>query len=251
MLTGKATAPATSNANARLPQKSGSSSPASITSGMATITPVSTIVGLTCVCLRSSLVTKGFVDSGTTPVSSAVAPQTLNDAITGELMRRHSTAAVLFHHAVAERLGLGPTDHKCLDLLRERGPMTGSALAAITGLTSGAITGVVARLERSGYVRREPDPSDGRRLILSLVPERMRGLGAVFGPIREDAATLLEGFDDEQIAAIAEFLARSTELIYRHAAMLRAQSRMRPALGTRHGDGHDVDREPDPGDAHG
>src|SRR5215203_7474527 len=94
----------------------------------------------------------------------------LRGRIMGPLSRRFSAATVLFHHAVAERLGLGPTDHKCLDLLRERGPMTGSALAAITGLTSGAITGVVARLERAGYVRREPDPSDGRRLILSLVP---------------------------------------------------------------------------------
>src|SRR5829696_7912643 len=91
----------------------------------------------------------------------------LADEIVGILARRHSTAAVLFHHAVADRLGLGPTDHKCLDLLRERGPMTGSDLAALTGLTSGAVTGVVARLERAGYVRREPDPSDGRRLILS------------------------------------------------------------------------------------
>jgi hypothetical protein len=47
----------------------------------------------------------------------------LAEEIVGRLARRHSTAVVLFHHAVAERLGLGPTDHKCLDLLRERGPM--------------------------------------------------------------------------------------------------------------------------------
>jgi DNA-binding MarR family transcriptional regulator len=77
------------------------------------------------------------------------------EEIVGRRMRRFSTAAVLLHHAVAERLDLGPTDHKCLDVLREHGVMTGSALAAITGLTSGAITGVVARLERAGYLRRE------------------------------------------------------------------------------------------------
>src|SRR5258708_28740608 len=92
----------------------------------------------------------------------------LADEIVGGLARRHSTAVVLFHHAVAERLGLGPTDHKCLDLLRERGAMAGSDLGAITGLTSGAITGVVARLERSGYLRRDPDPHDGRNQILHL-----------------------------------------------------------------------------------
>src|SRR5437763_16981351 len=95
----------------------------------------------------------------------------LADEIVGQLARRHSTAVVLFHHAVAERLGLGPTDHKCLDLLRERGAMAGSDLSAITGLTSGAITGVVARLEQAGYVRREPDPDDGRKQILHLALE--------------------------------------------------------------------------------
>src|SRR6266704_6667965 len=96
----------------------------------------------------------------------------LADEIVGRLARRHSTAVVLFHHAVAERLGLGPTDHKCLDLLRERGPMAGSDLGAITGLTSGAITGVVARLEQAGYIRREADPHDGRKQILYPALER-------------------------------------------------------------------------------
>ncbi len=61
------------------------------------------------------------------------------------------------------RLGLGPSDHKCLDLVRERGPMTAARLAALTGLTTGAITGVVARLERGGLVARRPDPDDGRK----------------------------------------------------------------------------------------
>src|SRR5438067_4977297 len=96
----------------------------------------------------------------------------LADEIVGQLARRHSTAVVLFHHAVAEGLGIGPTDHKCLDLLRERGTMTSSEMAAITGLTTGAITGVVGRLERAGYVRRESDPHDGRKQILHPVPMR-------------------------------------------------------------------------------
>jgi DNA-binding MarR family transcriptional regulator len=153
-------------------------------------------------------------------------------------IRRHSTAAVLLHHAVAERLGLGPTDHKCLDLIRERGAMTGSELAALTGLTSGAITGVVARLEQAGFLRRAPDPHDGRKQILSSAPERVRDISDVLEPIREDAAALLEGFDAHQLTAIVEFLASSTDFIYRHAAMLRAQSALAlepvsPAAATR------------------
>src|SRR5260370_5518041 len=147
----------------------------------------------------------------------------LADEIVGRLARRHSTAVVLFHHAVAERLGLGPTDHKCLDLLRDRGAMTGSDLSAITGLTSGAITGVVARLEGAGYLRREPDPSDGRKQILHLALERAH-IQDVINPLREDVAALLENFDAHQLTAIAEFLAGTTDLVYRHAALLRAET---------------------------
>ena len=148
----------------------------------------------------------------------------LVEEIVGRLMRRHSTAAVLFHHAVAECLGLGPTDHKCLDLLRERGAMSGSELVAITGLTSGAITGVVTRLERAGYLRRKSDPHDGRKQILSPALERVQNLHDLFGPIRKDVAALLDAFGTHQLTAVAEFLARSTDISYRHAALLRAET---------------------------
>lgn len=102
--------------------------------------------------------------------------------------------------------------------------MIGSKLAAITGVTSGAITGVIARLERAGYVRREPDPHDRRHQILHAALERVRDIQDVFDPIRKDVATLLEGFDTLQLTAIAEFLAHSTDLAYRHMALLRAQT---------------------------
>lgn len=142
--------------------------------------------------------------------------------INGSLARRHSTATVLFHHALADRLGLGPTDHKCLDLLCERAPMTASELAAITGLTSGAVTGVVARLERTGRLRREPHPHDRRKQVLRPTPEAVREVQQVFRAL-PDAGGVLEGFDAHQLAAIAEFLARATELAYRRATLLRAQ----------------------------
>src|SRR5437879_4699221 len=147
----------------------------------------------------------------------------LADEIVGRQARRHSTAVVLFHHAVAERLGLGPSDHKCLDLLRERGAMAGSDLGAITGLTSGAITGVVARLELVGYLRREPDQHDGRKQILHLALERSH-IQDVIDPLRKDVAALLENFDTRQLTAIAEFLTRTTVLVYRNAALLRADT---------------------------
>lgn len=152
--------------------------------------------------------------------------------IVGRLARRHSTAIVLFHHALGESLGLGPTDHKCLDVIRERGPMTGSELAAITGLTTGAITGVVARLERTGYLRRRADQRDGRKQILDLALKQSPIHDAI-GPLRQDVAALLEKFDAQQLTAVAEFLAGSTELIYRHATLLRAHTLYGTAQATR------------------
>jgi hypothetical protein len=102
--------------------------------------------------------------------------------------------------------------------------MIGSELAAITGLTTGAITGVVARLEQAEYLHRRPDPHDGRKQILFPALDRVQDIQDVFDPIREDVAALLERFDSHQLTAIAEFLTGSTDLAYRHAALLRAQT---------------------------
>lgn len=151
------------------------------------------------------------------------------DDIVRRLLRRHSTATVLFHQSVAEHLGLGPADHKCLDVLRERGPMIGRELAAMTGLTSGAVTGIVARLEQAGFVRRVSDPDDQRKVVITVLAERMHELQTVFGPMRDAAAALLDGFNAAQLAAISTFLDRSTEFMYQRAALMRARETLQPA----------------------
>lgn len=148
------------------------------------------------------------------------------------LLREHSTATVLFHHAIAERLGLGPTDHKCFDLLRTRGPMISRELAALTGLTSGAITGVVARLEEAGYVRRDVDPLDQRKQILTPLPGRTGDLESVFHPIHRETGALLEGFGPNDLGAIAEFLTRSIDFLYQHGVRLRAEGALAPRRST-------------------
>ncbi|WP_392435861.1 MarR family transcriptional regulator [Chlorogloeopsis fritschii PCC 9212] len=81
--------------------------------------------------------------------------------------RELSAATVLFHTAIAERLGLNTTDHKCADILAQTGAITAGELAERTGLTTGAITGVVDRLEKAGFVRRERDPAIGGKLSSS------------------------------------------------------------------------------------
>lgn len=141
-----------------------------------------------------------------------------------DAIRRHSGATVLFHAAVAERLGLGAADHKCLDLLMRFGPMTAGELAGRTGLTTGAITGVVDRLERIGYARRAPHPSDRRSVIVEPVREKaLADLGPLFEGIARETAAMLDRYTAEQLALIADFLARADELATRHADALRAK----------------------------
>jgi DNA-binding MarR family transcriptional regulator len=150
--------------------------------------------------------------------------QEMAEEIVRHLARRHSTAVVLLHHALAELLGVGPTDLQCLDLVRERGTLTGSDLAAITGLTTGAITGIVARLERAGYLRREPDPHDKRKQTLHPSLQRMHEVRKIFEPLHRDVAGLLEEFDSGQLTAITRYLARSRDMAYRHMALMRSQA---------------------------
>src|SRR2546427_12544520 len=98
--------------------------------------------------------------------SVAVKPPTTRAellAALNEAARRQSTATVLFHTAVAERLGLSATDHKYAVLIARQGPMTAGELADRAGVTTGAITGVPDRLEQAGGVPRDGDPLDQRR----------------------------------------------------------------------------------------
>jgi DNA-binding MarR family transcriptional regulator len=140
-----------------------------------------------------------------------------------EMARRYSTAIVLFHHGIAERAGLGASDHKCLEILRERGAMTGSELASATGLTTGAITGVVARLESRGFLTREPDPQDARKQILRPSLDRIeRELHADFAPFRKDIAALIESLDAHPRAGLAKFLEHGAAIAIQHATLARS-----------------------------
>lgn len=149
--------------------------------------------------------------------------ESMIQAIAGPGLHRLGVAAVLLHHALAGRLGLGARDQQCLDLLVEHGAMTGSELAGLTGLTTGAVTGVVARLEREGFIRRTADPSDGRKQTLSPVVERMGEVHGALQAMHASMAELLEGCDVRQLEAIGRFLEGSSELALRHALRLRAE----------------------------
>lgn len=123
--------------------------------------------------------------------------------------RLAGTRSVLFHTAIADRLGLNPSDHKCADLISsETEPVTAGRLAEITGLTSGAITGVVDRLERAGLVAREPDAEDRRRVLIRRT-ERTPIMRDLFMPMMEGMASLCATYTNEELELIAGFMHRS------------------------------------------
>src|SRR5919198_238814 len=110
-----------------------------------------------------------------------------------------------FDDAVAQRLALNRTDLRCLDWLFD-GPKSAGQLAAATGLSSAATTTLLDRLEQRGLVRRVPDPSDRRKVLVEM-SELGRGLtGEIYGPLAQEGARLLERYTDEQLAAMRDQL---------------------------------------------
>ena len=149
--------------------------------------------------------------------------QALIDAVS-DSSRELSTWTVLFHSAIAAQVGLNITDHKCLDILFHTGAMTAGQLAEITGLTTGAVTGVIDRLEAAGYARRARDPHDRRRVIVEPLPETAaRTLGPLFQRFLDHYRPLLEGYSDEDLRKLEDFLSASVVYLKEEIALLRKE----------------------------
>src|SRR5262249_15595983 len=120
-------------------------------------------------------------------------------------IRVQQNATDAFDEAVCEALGINRSDHRCLDTLERQGQMTAGAFAEATGLSSGATTSLIDRLERAGYVRRVRDNVDRRRVLIELTEEARRIAVDLYGPLGEEARAQLERYTDEQLAFIADF----------------------------------------------
>ena len=120
---------------------------------------------------------------------------------------RFIAGVVLHNHAVAQRVGLGASDSQLISLLNLHGPLTPGRLAELTGLTTGTVTGVIDRLERAGYVRRERDSTDRRKVLVTPVPEAMATLGEHYRHHGEQLDAVLSTRDEAQLRVIADFLA--------------------------------------------
>ncbi|GLZ34314.1 MarR family transcriptional regulator [Lentzea sp. NBRC 105346] len=114
-------------------------------------------------------------------------------------MRELSALTVMFHNRVAEQMGLSTTDEKCLDLaMRADGPVTAGRIAELSGLSTGAVTGVIDRLERGGFVRRVRDPHDRRKVLVEIVPQDLEKYAHLFDEAGKSMVEVLGHFTPEE-----------------------------------------------------
>ncbi|SEC60538.1 MarR family protein [Amycolatopsis tolypomycina] len=131
--------------------------------------------------------------------------------------RELSTAVVAFHEAVGASLGVTAVDQRALAMIAAAGSMSAGDLAKEIGLTPGAVTGLVDRLERAGLARRAPDPADRRRLVITAVPG---AFGKVFAGL-DAAMTELNGrYTPAEQAVIADWVARTIDVLREQTRLL-------------------------------
>src|SRR5580704_17201217 len=150
------------------------------------------------------------------------------EELLGEV-RRSQNATDRFDQAVGEALGLNRTDMRCLDLIHREGSVSAGALAEATGLTTGAITTVLDRLERAGYARRVRDTSDRRRVLVELAPDLADASPSFYAPHIAHSERLYQRYNREQLELLLEFVREGRELNQREAARLEQRNRGRVA----------------------
>jgi len=135
------------------------------------------------------------------PKARAALMQELEHAV-----RKSSALGVIFGQAVASRVGVSSSDLECLDFLVIEGRVTAGRLAELTGLTTGAITGVIDRMEKAGLVRRERDEEDRRKVYVAIVPEAMARVGRFYEPLQKAVTRDWEGYTDAELKLLLRFM---------------------------------------------
>lgn len=150
----------------------------------------------------------------------------LFEALTDEV-RRAQNATDRFDQAVADSIGVNRTDMRCMDVIQREGPVTAGRLAEATGLTTGAITSVLDRLERAGVARRVRDASDRRRVLVEATEAALAGAAEYYGGHMKLSERMYRRYTVEQLALLLEFVREGREFNEQEAARLEARLRRR------------------------
>jgi DNA-binding MarR family transcriptional regulator len=128
-------------------------------------------------------------------------------------LRRSSAAGVLHGQTIARRAGINATDMECLDLIMMGGPATAGEIGRRTGLSSGAVTGLIDRLEKLGLVERTADPNDRRKVLVKVREDRIGPIGRQFEPLAKRMQVLLASYSREELKLLLDFTERSGEIV--------------------------------------
>jgi DNA-binding MarR family transcriptional regulator len=150
----------------------------------------------------------------------------LLDAV-GVKLREVAGLSVLYSQAMAARLGINRTDLECLDLLSFGSKVTAGALAERTGLTTGAMTTAIDRLERAGFVRRRRDAADRRKVVVAATSAGRRHGEPPRAPMRKIVSQVLNRYEDEQLRFLSQVLGELCEAAKQVIALTHSQKRSR------------------------
>ena len=144
-----------------------------------------------------------------------------------EELRLLGVIADIADQAVADHLGLNRTDMRCLDIVDRLDGVSAGRLAAESGLSTGAVTTVLDRLERAGLARRASDPADRRRVLVELTDEARATLGELYEPLLRALAEQRAALSTDEAAVVRDFLREARRLNERHAERIRSRLRTR------------------------
>ncbi|MEK3746791.1 MarR family transcriptional regulator [Paenibacillus sp. FSL E2-8871] len=128
-------------------------------------------------------------------------------------MRGLGTRTVVYQQNVAASLGLYNNDFLSVDILREKGPITAGELSKLTGLATGSVTALIDRLEKNGYVRRQNDPNDRRKVIIVPLYENKEDVIDTYMPLHTAMVKLAASYTDEELALISQFLGKASTVL--------------------------------------
>ncbi len=136
----------------------------------------------------------------------------------------YTDEAIHFHQVVANILGVNATDMKCLDLLVLNGSASPTQLAAYTGLSTGATTAMIDRLEKAGLIERHPHPKDRRGTIVMLTKEASFKLRKLFESLATRMNALVTGYSERELSMLTNFFSKTSELWRSELGKLLASS---------------------------
>ena len=146
-------------------------------------------------------------------------------------MRRASGIGAIFSQAVADYAGISSSDLECLDFLNLEGRATAGRLAEVTGLTTGAITGVIDRLEKAGFVKRERDEQDRRKVFIVLIPQNIARIGALYMHMQQAMLKNWESYSDDELRLLLRFASQGYETMLTATEELKTTIAKEPVKG--------------------